>query len=85
MPLCTASYSARLLVQVAGQVAGNLIEKEYVAPQGDTSKMPMPHPSPQTDPSKYIAQAHTESAAILVLTLSAMRSTNACPLTAFAG
>jgi hypothetical protein len=65
MPLCTASYSARLLVQVAG----NLIEKEYVAPQGDTSKMPMPHPFPQTDPLKYIAQACTESAAILVLTL----------------
>jgi hypothetical protein len=67
------------------QAVDNLIEKEYVAPRGDTSKIPMPHPSPQTDPSKYLTHAHTESTAILVLTLSAIRSTNACSLTAFAG
>jgi hypothetical protein len=67
------------------QALCNLIEKEYVAPQGDTSKIPMPHPSPQTDPSKYMAHAHMESTAILVLTLSAIRSANACPFTTFAG
>jgi hypothetical protein len=31
-----------------------------------------------------MAHAHMESTAILVLTLSAIRSTNACPFTAFA-
>jgi hypothetical protein len=45
----------------------------------------MPHPSSQADPSKYIAHARMESVVILVLILSAMRSTNACPLTAFIG
>jgi hypothetical protein len=45
----------------------------------------MPHPSPQIDPSKYMAHAHMESAAMSELILSAMRSANACPLTAFAG
>jgi hypothetical protein len=45
----------------------------------------MPHPSSQVNPSKYIAHARTENVAILVLILSAIRSTNACPLTAFAG
>jgi hypothetical protein len=45
----------------------------------------MPHPSPHADPSKYMAHARMESAAMLVLILSAMRSANACPLTAFAG
>jgi hypothetical protein len=44
----------------------------------------MPNPSPQTDPSKYMAHARMESAATSVLILSAMRTTNACPLTAFA-
>jgi hypothetical protein len=81
IPLCTASYSARLLVQGAG----NLIEKEYVAPRGETSKTPIPEPSPQTDPSKYIAHARMESAAMSVLVLSATRSASAYPLTAFAG
>jgi hypothetical protein len=66
-------------------MVGNLIEKEYVAPHGDTSKIPMPHPSPQADPSKYMAHARIESAAMSVLILSAMRSTNTCPFTAFAG
>jgi hypothetical protein len=46
IPLRTASYSAKLLVQGAG----NMIEKEYVTPWGDTSEMPMPHPSSQADP-----------------------------------
>jgi hypothetical protein len=45
----------------------------------------MPHPSPQADPSKYMAHARMESAAMSVLILSAMRSANACPLTAFVG
>jgi hypothetical protein len=67
------------------QAVGNLIEKEYVAPRGDTSRIPMPHPSPQADPSKFMAHARTESAAMSVLILSAMSSTSACPLTAFAG
>jgi hypothetical protein len=67
------------------QAVGNLIEKEYVATRGDTSRIPMPHPSLQTDPSKYMAYARMESAAMLVLILSAIRSANACPLTAFAG
>jgi hypothetical protein len=43
----------------------------------------MPHPSSQADLSKYKAHARTESVAMLVLILSAIRSTNACPLTAF--
>jgi hypothetical protein len=81
IPLHTASYSAKLLVQGAG----NLIEKGYVTPRGDTSRMPTPHPSSQANPSKYIAHARTKSVAILVLILSAIRSANACPLTAFAG
>jgi hypothetical protein len=67
IPLCTTSYSARLLVQGVG----NLIEKEYVAPRGETSKIPMLEPSPQTDPSKYIAHARMESAAMSELVLSA--------------
>jgi hypothetical protein len=66
IPLCTASYSTRLLVQGVG----NLFEKEYVAPQGETSKIPMPEPSPQTDPSKYIAHARMESTAMSELVLS---------------
>jgi hypothetical protein len=45
----------------------------------------MPDPSPQTDPSKYMAHARMESATMSVLILSVMRSANACPLTAFAG
>jgi hypothetical protein len=81
IPLCTASYSARLLVQGDG----NLIEKQYVAPRGEMSKMPIPEPSPQTDPSKYIAHARMEIAAMSVLVLYATRSASACPLTAFAG
>jgi hypothetical protein len=51
------------------QVVCNLIEKEYVAPRGDTSKIPMPHPCPQMDPSKYMAHARMESTAILILNL----------------
>jgi hypothetical protein len=56
--------------------------------------MPMPHPSSQADPSKYIAHAlaglhklihQIISVAMLVLILSVIRSANACPLTAFAG
>src|SRR4051812_6284835 len=81
IPLRIASYSATLLVRGAD----NLMEKENVAPRGDTSSTPMPHPSSQTDPSKNIAHARIDSAAILVLILSAIRSANACPLTAFAG
>jgi hypothetical protein len=77
----TASYYAKLLVQGAG----NLTEKEYVTPRGDTSRTPMPHPSSQADPLKYIAHARTESVTILVLILYAIRSANACPLTAFMG
>jgi hypothetical protein len=75
------TYSARLLVEGVG----NLIEKEYVAPRSETSEIPMPEPSPQTVPSKYIAHAWMESAAMSVLVLSAMRSASACPLTTFAG
>jgi hypothetical protein len=81
IPLCTASYLARLLVQGVG----NLIEKEYVAPRGETSRIPMLEPSPQTNLSKYIAHARMESAAMSELVLSATRSASACPLTAFAG
>jgi hypothetical protein len=81
IPLRAASYSARLLVQAVG----NLIEKEYVTPRGNTSRILMPHPSPQADPSKYIAHVHTESATMSVLILFTMRSANACPLTIFAG
>jgi hypothetical protein len=51
IPLRTASYSARLFVQAVG----NLIEKEYFTPRGNTSRLPMPHPSPQANLSKYMA------------------------------
>src|SRR4051812_37626765 len=57
IPLRIASYSATLLVQRVD----NLMEKENVAPRGDTSKMPMPQPSSQTDPSKNIAHAFMDS------------------------
>jgi hypothetical protein len=67
------------------QAVCNLIEKEYVAPQGDTNKISMPHPSPQINPSKYMGHARMESTAIFVLTLSAIRSANACPFTTIAG
>jgi hypothetical protein len=45
----------------------------------------MPHPSPQADPSKYMAHARTESDAMSVLILSTIRSASTCPLIAFAG
>jgi hypothetical protein len=45
----------------------------------------MPHPSPQDDPLKYMAHARTESVAMSVLILFAIRSANAYPLTAFVG
>jgi hypothetical protein len=58
---------------------------EYVTSQGDTSRMPIPHPSSQADLSKCVAHARTESVAILVLIFSAIRSADACPLTVFVG
>src|SRR6185312_13433437 len=81
IPLRMASYSTKLLVH--GAVI--LMEKESVAPRGDTNRIPTPHPSSQADPSNNIAQARINSAAISVLILSATRSASACPLTAFAG
>jgi hypothetical protein len=67
------------------QGVGNPIEKEYVTPRGDTSRMPTPHPSSQADPSKYIAHARTESVVTLVLIFSVMKSANAYPLITFTG
>jgi hypothetical protein len=61
------------------------MEKEYVAPRGDTSRMPIPHPSSQADTLKYMAHARAEIVDMSILTLSAMRSASAYPLTAFAG
>ena len=81
IPLRTASYSTKLLVHGVAI----LMEKEYVAPRGDTNRIPTPHPSSQADPSKNMAQARIKSADTSVLTLSAMRSASACPLAAFAG
>ena len=81
IPLRTFSYSTKLLVH--GAVI--LMEKEYVAPRGETNRIPTPHPSSQADPSKNIAQARINTAAISVLIMSATRSASAYPLTAFAG
>lgn len=44
----------------------------------------MPHPPSQTDPSKNMSHARMERVATLVLTLSVIRSANACPLTSLA-
>src|SRR3954469_3541111 len=81
IPFRIASYSATLLVQGVG----SLMEKEYVAPRGDTSRTPMSQPLSQADPSKNMAHACTDRVAMSVLIRSAIRSANACPLTAFAG